>query len=98
MLFVANTRRHFFTSILWTRILYIVHGTRLLLVSKCSAECLLAASEVTVPLQLPTENGPRFRTPQFVVGKGRQLAVGDKNCSCIRAMSDFLAVQKVRIT
>ena len=60
MLFVANTRRHFFTSILWTRILYIVHGTRLLLVSKCSAECPLAASEVTVPLQLPTENGPRF--------------------------------------
>ena len=33
---------------LWARILYMVHGTQLLLVSKCSAECPLAASKVSV--------------------------------------------------
>ena len=45
---------------LWARILYMVHGTRLLLVPKCSAECPLAASKVTVSLQLPSENGSYF--------------------------------------
>ena len=60
MLYVANTPRHFFTSTLW-----IESGTWCMGHSyfryQNVVQCPLAASEVTVPLQLRTENGPCLR-------------------------------------
>ena len=40
--------------------MHILHGTQLLLVSKCSVGCPLTVLQLLVSMQVPSENGPRF--------------------------------------
>ena len=100
----------FSLPLFWARILYVVHGTQLLWVSKCSTECSLAASKVTMSLQVRVQKWPMFffkslwfcvsllivmYTPQAVVGKGRQVAVEMRN---VGRCQEFFALLKVRTT